>query len=81
MDTLISPISPISSHQTRSRAWRRWQNHKNSHRQTHSSRMNVCKPEKNWKLLYTRGVKSHRAKQLGWIYPLSENDFYAEWFD
>ncbi|ULJ65423.1 hypothetical protein [Wielerella bovis] len=75
MDTLIFP------NQTRNRAWRRWQSRKNSHRQHVQKQVYCWKPEKNWKLLYTRGVKAHRARQLGFIYPLSKNDFYAEWFD
>ncbi|ALN93753.1 hypothetical protein [Lysobacter gummosus] len=28
------------------------------------------KPEKNWKLLYTRGCKLIRARQLGFAYPI-----------
>jgi len=30
----------------------------------------VFKPEKNWKLLYTRGAKLIRARQLGFAYPI-----------
>lgn len=74
MDTFIFP------NQTRNRAWRRWQNRKNAPRKTQTL-FDGLKPEKNWKLLYTRRVKAYRAKQLGSIYPLSENGFYAEWFD
>ncbi len=32
-----------------------------------------CWNHKNWKLLYTRGVKLHRARQLGLLWP------YREW--
>lgn len=69
----------ITLNQSRNRAWRRWQNRKNRH-QPHGQ-IALGKPEKNWKWLYTRSVKIHRAKQLGFIYHLRETDFNSEWFD
>ena len=50
----------------RDRAWRRFQKH---HQGNKSYITDICKPEKNWKLLYTRSVKIQRAKQLGFEYP------------
>jgi len=50
----------------RDRAWRRFQKHNKGNR---SYIDDIWKPEKNWKLLYTRSVKVQRAKQLGIEYP------------
>ncbi len=52
---------------TRNRAWRRFKNTINSGKGMGSAM--IWKPEKNWKLLYTRSVKIARAKQLGFDYP------------
>jgi len=52
----------------RSRAWRRSQAiNRGGDRITHAM---AFKPEKNWKLLYTRGCKLLRARQLGISYPI-----------
>ncbi|MCM2525061.1 hypothetical protein NDN64_10885 [Stenotrophomonas maltophilia] len=52
----------------RNRAWRRSQarNHGGDRATTAYS----DKPEKNWKLLYTRDAKLARARQLGFTYPV-----------
>ena len=52
----------------RNRAWRRSQacNRGGDRATTAYS----YKPEKNWKLLYTRGAKLARARQLGFVYPV-----------
>lgn len=50
----------------RGRAWRRF---KNENKGSKSYITNMWKPEKNWKMLYTRSVKIQRAKQLGIEYP------------
>ena len=53
---------------TRSRSWRRFQRFlKDKGVKSHFS--GDWKPEKNWKLLYTRRVKLQRARQLGIEYP------------
>jgi hypothetical protein len=52
----------------RNRAWRR-----SLARQCGGDREAKCtklKPEKNWKLLYTRGCRLVRARQLGIAYPI-----------
>ena len=51
---------------TRGRDWRRLQRF---FKGKHSCKSNEWKPEKNWKLLYLRSVKLHRAKKLGREYP------------
>jgi len=52
----------------RNRAWRRTQARNcGGDRVAHSTKF---KPEKNWKLLYTRGCKLVRARQLGIAYPV-----------
>ncbi|AZV26878.1 hypothetical protein CT157_12965 [Pseudomonas syringae] len=52
----------------RTRAWRRTQARK--HGSDKAARPQVFKPEKNWKLLYTRSAKLVRARQLGMSYPV-----------
>lgn len=52
----------------RSRAWRRAQARK--HAEYTAVRPLMFKPEKNWKLLYTRASKLARARQLGFSYPI-----------
>ncbi|MGF6595052.1 hypothetical protein [Pseudomonas sp. 2835] len=52
----------------RTRAWRRSQARKSG--KTKAANPLVFKPEKNWKLLYTRGDKLLRARQLGLSYPI-----------
>ena len=52
----------------RSRAWRRSQaSNRGGDRATTAY---SYKPEKNWKLLYTRDAKLARARQLGFTYPV-----------
>ncbi|ROL72678.1 hypothetical protein BHU25_13765 [Pseudomonas vranovensis] len=52
----------------RTRAWRRSQARKNA--KSKAPDPLLFKPEKNWKLLYTRGDKLLRARQLGLSYPV-----------
>ncbi|CAK9889824.1 MULTISPECIES: hypothetical protein [Pseudomonas] len=52
----------------RTRAWRRSQARKSG--KTKAVHPLVFKPEKNWKLLYTRADKLLRARQLGMSYPI-----------
>ncbi|WP_327440408.1 hypothetical protein [Pseudomonas donghuensis] len=52
----------------RTRAWRRSQARKRG--KTKAVHPLVFKPEKNWKLLYTRADKLIRARQLGMSYPI-----------
>ncbi|MBC3348498.1 hypothetical protein HU811_17820 [Pseudomonas sp. SWRI196] len=51
----------------RTRSWGRAQSCKNG-REAISPQNS--KPEKNWKLIYTRADKLHRARQLGMSYPI-----------
>ena len=51
----------------RSRAWRRFVNELNRGKGMGAKKN--WKPEKNWKMLYTRSVKIFRAKQLCFEYP------------
>lgn len=52
----------------RSKSWRRFQHFlKDQGKKSHHT--SEWKPEKNWKLLYTRSVKLQRAKKLGNEYP------------
>ncbi|EOW2136968.1 hypothetical protein N5C16_05575 [Stenotrophomonas sp. GD03908] len=52
----------------RNRAWRRSQaRNRGGDRATTAY---SYKPEKNWKLLYTRDAKLARARQLGFTYPV-----------
>lgn len=53
----------------RTLAWRRWQRAK--HVKQHAKAL-PAKPEKSWKLLYTRSVKLRRAQQLGMVWPNTE---------
>ena len=52
----------------RTRAWRRSQALK--HFPQKSLRPPQPRPEKNWKLIYTRADKLFRARQLGMEYPI-----------
>ncbi|MFJ7281249.1 hypothetical protein [Pseudomonas sp. NPDC099000] len=52
----------------RTRAWRRTQARKCDNDK--AVRPLKFKPEKNWKLLYTRADKLVRARQLGMSYPI-----------
>ncbi|MEX0179998.1 MULTISPECIES: hypothetical protein [unclassified Stenotrophomonas] len=52
----------------RNRAWRRSQSR--HHGGDHTAPVPIFKPEKNWKLMYTRGDKLLRARQLGFTYPV-----------
>ncbi|MFV3372275.1 hypothetical protein ACNFH5_29235 [Pseudomonas sp. NY15435] len=52
----------------RTRAWRRCQAHKHSPEK--AIRLMRFRPEKNWKLMYTRADKLFRARQLGMSYPI-----------
>ncbi|HHM6759880.1 TPA: hypothetical protein ACRNML_001282 [Pseudomonas aeruginosa] len=52
----------------RTRAWRRSQ--ANKHSAEKLPRPLRPRPEKNWKLLYTRADKLIRARQLGMSYPI-----------
>jgi hypothetical protein len=52
----------------RNRAWRRSQSR--HHGGDHTAPLPIFKPEKNWKLMYTRGDKLLRARQLGFTYPV-----------
>ena len=52
----------------RTRAWRRSQARKHGTGKT--VRPPVFKPQKNWKLIYTRADKLIRARQLGITYPI-----------
>ncbi len=55
--------------ENRDRAWRRFQN-RNKGRPESNTKANVCKPEKNWKLMYLRSEKLKRALKLGMSYPV-----------
>lgn len=52
----------------RTRAWRRSQAHKDT--PPTLLRLPYQRPEKNWKLMYTRAEKLLRARQLGISYPI-----------
>lgn len=52
----------------RGRAWRRSKSRAKSRRGSGSTEIKWSS-EKNWKLMYTRSEKLHRAKQLGIEYP------------
>ncbi|UZE07264.1 hypothetical protein [Pseudomonas corrugata] len=52
----------------RPRSWRRAQSRKHKGREAINPQ--ISKPEKNWKLTYTRADKLHRARQLGMSYPI-----------
>ncbi|UZE24736.1 hypothetical protein LOY67_04785 [Pseudomonas sp. B21-056] len=52
----------------RTRSWRRAQSRKHNGREAINPQNS--KPEKNWKLIYTRADKLHRARQLGMSYPI-----------
>lgn len=52
----------------RNRGWRRFQSR--AHGGDRVAQTQKFKPEKNWKLMYTRSAKSVRAKQLGFQYPI-----------
>ena len=52
----------------RTPSWRRAQSRKHNGREAISPQ--DFKPEKNWKLMYTRADKLHRACQLGMSYPI-----------
>lgn len=52
----------------RTRAWRRTQARKCG--RDKAVRPLEFKPEKNWKLMYTRADKLSRARQLGMSYPI-----------
>lgn len=52
----------------RTRAWRRQQARKNGNGKAADPLK--FKPQKNWKLMYTRGDKLIRARQLGMSYPI-----------
>lgn len=52
----------------RTRAWRRAR--ARLHGGDRPAPVQAFKPEKNWKLLYTRGDKLIRARQLGFTYPI-----------
>ena len=52
----------------RNRNWRRFQKYRKDNK-NQSLNQNNYKHEKKWKLLYTRSVKLHRAKQLCIEYP------------
>lgn len=52
----------------RNRAWRRTQ--ARQHGGDHTAPRPICKPEKNWKLMYLRSAKLLRARQLGFTYPV-----------
>jgi hypothetical protein len=52
----------------RTRAWRRSQACKHSPQK--AFRPSKIRPEKNWKLMFTRADKLLRARQLGMSYPI-----------
>lgn len=52
----------------RNRGWRRFQSC--IHGGDRVAQLLKFKPEKNWKLMYTRSAKCVRAKQLGFQYPI-----------
>lgn len=52
----------------RTRAWRRQQSRKSGNGKAADPLK--FKPQKNWKLMYTRGDKLIRARQLGMSYPI-----------
>lgn len=52
----------------RNRGWRRFQSR--NHGGDRVAQPQKFKPEKNWKLMYTRSAKCMRAKQLGFQYPI-----------
>ncbi|CAN1598673.1 hypothetical protein LOY35_05055 [Pseudomonas sp. B21-028] len=52
----------------RPHSWRRAQSRKHKGREAINPQ--DSKPEKNWKLIYTRADKLHRARQLGISYPI-----------
>ncbi len=52
----------------RARAWRRSQAHKDA--PLTLLRLPYQRPEKNWKLMYTRAEKLLRERQLGLSYPI-----------
>lgn len=52
----------------RTRSWRRAQSRK--HKGHEAIGPQDFKPEKNWKLMYTRADKLHWARQLGMNYPI-----------
>ncbi|WP_338524785.1 hypothetical protein NUH87_03775 [Pseudomonas batumici] len=60
----------------RTRAWRRTQ--ALEHRDDKAVRPLKFKPEKNWKLMYTRADKLVRARQLGMSYPIRTT---RQWLD
>ena len=53
---------------TANQSWRRYQNQVHKHKGMGTDPYNF-KPEKNWKMVYTRSDKLKRAKQLGFDYP------------
>lgn len=55
--------------QTRTRAWRRFKARTKKSHTLNKNGFVPLPPEKNWKLLYQRPVKQHRARQLGIEYP------------
>lgn len=63
----------------RNRAWRRFKNTVNNG--NGMGTFDRLKPEKNWKLMYTRRCKMARAKQLGFDYPRkSQRELYDKEF-
>ncbi|MCQ6257386.1 hypothetical protein MA884_12835 [Pseudomonas sp. Q11] len=52
----------------RTRSWRRVKSRK--HGRHEAVRPQDVRPEKNWKLIYTRADKLQRARQLGMSYPI-----------
>ncbi|KIH83759.1 hypothetical protein [Pseudomonas batumici] len=60
----------------RTRAWRRAQ--ALERRDDKAVRPLTFKPEKNWKLMYTRADKLVRARQLGMSYPIRTT---RQWLD
>ena len=68
---VIAAVEPYnyedSNMKIRDRSWRRLQHSLKDSKPAKALRI---KPEKNWKLAYTRSEKLHRAKMLGKEYPL-----------
>jgi hypothetical protein len=66
---LLNPVLTRKQTMERSRAWRRTQARR-KHGNDKPARRPEFKPEKNWKLMYTRADKLARARQLGMSYPI-----------
>jgi hypothetical protein len=68
LSRLLNPINEeVFMKQVRNRAWRRFNNYNKIGKGQASNK--IIKPEKKWKMMYTRSEKLVRAKQFGFEYP------------